>query len=111
MRRDGNYLRLDRCIHFTGIGDETCAVGIPYDTLPGPLPCIPLGVHQHCAKRELPTPEAVAASESQFLEAVNQAIEKLANGICPHCDAKMDGIRASDRCVYAEPCGHRLGMR
>ena len=34
--------------------------------------------------------------------------EKLRNGTCPHCDLKIERQRQVGRCVYAEPCGHRL---
>jgi hypothetical protein len=39
---------------------------------------------------------------------LNAAFDKLANGICPHCDTTIEHERQVGRCVYGEPCGCRL---
>ena len=74
----------DKCIHYTGTVNETCAAGVKYDdvidmtTTPRSLPCIdrynPGKVT--CDKRQIPTAEEVAADEADMrlrMEGVNKA--------------------------------------
>lgn len=63
----------DKCVHYTGTVNPTCAAGVKYDdvidktTKPHSLPCIgrynPGGAT--CEKCQLPTPEEVAADEAE----------------------------------------------
>ena len=39
---------------------------------------------------------------------IDQWFAYLQSGLCPHCKAKVVSQRQVGRCVYAEPCGHRL---
>lgn len=36
-------------------------------------------------------------------------LERLAKGLCPHCGDDPKEFVQVGRCVYAKPCGHRLG--
>lgn len=35
-------------------------------------------------------------------------LENIKNWICPECNEKINQHRQAGRCVYADPCGHRL---
>ncbi len=41
-------------------------------------------------------------------EVVTKYIADLAANICPHCQTPIAERKQVGRCVYADPCGHRL---
>lgn len=47
-------------------------------------------------------------TEEEINQAVKALLADLANGLCPHCHAKVEQETQVGRCVYAKPCGHRL---
>lgn len=109
----------DRCVFFTGIfQNPTCKAGVNYTSVrdasqPGMYrwPC-----HRSqdatttCLKAQYPTP-AEAEAEAQMFEAAGKKLmEDLAKGLCPTCQQKVVTQKQVGRCVYAEPCGHRLGQ-
>lgn len=44
----------------------------------------------------------------QLREAVKGFFQAMADNKCPHCGADVVNKRQVGRCVYADPCGHRL---
>lgn len=41
-------------------------------------------------------------------EAFKQYLRSIQNNVCPHCGSPITNKRQVRRCVYADPCGHRL---
>ena len=66
-------MRFGCCVHFTGIGNDTCQAGIAYrevkvDGSPGGWPCIAARNHPrvgHCDRYQEPTVEQMAAAVAQ----------------------------------------------
>lgn len=54
------------------------------------------------------TEEEIAQHERETAEVIKAFFENLANDICPHCKTPITNKRQVGRCVYADPCGHRL---
>jgi len=61
-----------------------------------------------CPKQRFNTPEEAAAQRAEADESIKEWLGKLANNICPECDTPVKKQRQVGRCVYADPCGHRL---
>ncbi len=104
-----------RCIHFTGLMQDTCKAGIRYRSvmgsdLPHSLPCLkeynPAGMT--CDRAEFMTDQQAQQYEVKVKAQVEDWIGKLKANICPHCNQPIQHKRQAGRCVYAEPCGHRL---
>lgn len=105
--------KADKCIHFTGIQHNTCAVGVKYDdvqdksTSPYSLPCLgscnPGGAT--CDKRELPTPEEVEASAAEIKKRF-ASISKARGAIVVACDGPwkkgMGGQSGTMTCPVCE---------
>lgn len=97
----------ETCRHFTGIQHKTCAAGVEYlplrDKPPGAgmacWPCLRLAgepaARTTCPQRVLMTDEALAKIEA---------------GRCHVCDAMVTSRERVGRCLYARPCGHRIGQ-
>jgi len=122
-------LRSNKCRHFTGRTNIRCDAGVDYSTVEIPsgidsppmyqtvIPCLPEWIQVSdevkakmtcaCSLVSFPTQEEVDADEARIELAIQWRFEKMADGICPECDASMRK-RQVGRCVYAEPCGHRL---
>ena len=112
------------CRHFTGVGrSETCAAGIRYDSVrdsthPGPYrwPCLGAdmrlgeGCTTTCVKHELLSKEEAEAEEAEIEAVVSAHLAKLAANICPACDTPYTDTKQIGPCLYAIPCGHRLGQ-
>lgn len=82
------FLRHGTCVHFCGIQHATCAAGVAMDS-----------VRDDNNKSE----RAVQALMQRFRD-------RSARGECTDCGAKIAEVRQVGRCVYAEPCGHRVGQ-
>lgn len=65
-----------------------------------PDPCT---VYEFRRKR----PEVIAAEDAEIQRVLSDYLEKLRKGVCPHCGQPF-AQRQVGRCVYAQPCGHRL---
>jgi hypothetical protein len=108
--------RLQRCIHFTGIQHDRCAAGVDYMSVrdlsvrPARFPCTNSDAVTKCVRRELPTREQVHAEMAEENAAIEAFLTKLRDGICPHCGKKPDDFEQVGHCVYARPCGHRIGQ-
>lgn len=112
-----------RCVHFNGVMHRTCRAGVVYDELSGrddnghrvnALPCLkgpaafPGKEVATCPQLRWPTPEEVRAEKEESDRHVKQFLDDLAANRCPHCHQPVTRKRQVGRCVYGEPCGHRL---
>jgi hypothetical protein len=62
-----------------------------------------------CDKYE-PTPrEDVERQWGPVFAAADALIDRMAEGKCGHCGAEIQERVQQGHCVYAQPCGHRLG--
>lgn len=103
------------CRHFTGIQHDACEAGIAYAPFLGKnhpdFPCITRDdgtLSGVCPAFAFLSEEEIEAEEREGNEAVEAFFKALADDICPHCGAKITHKRQVGRCVYADPCGHRL---
>lgn len=103
------------CVHFTGIQNEACKVGIAYTDVrdsnvsPYAWPCIQdSNAATTCDQCRYPTDDEADEHERNVSAKINEWLGKLESNICPDCNAAVERERQVGRCVYAEPCGHRL---
>ena len=111
--------RADTCFHFRGI-QNVCAAGIDLVTVrdasqPGPYrwPCLSLDGRKAtttCPSYREPTAEEIAADRAAWDARIAELDERLKRGECGECGVKTASVRQVGRCVYAEPCGHRIGQ-
>lgn len=114
MRRTG------KCVHFRGIQHATCEAGISMVSIrdasqPGPYrwPCLTLDGRKAtttCEQFREPTPEEIAADEAAWAARVEEVTARFKRGECSDCGVKVTAVRQAGKCVYAEPCGHRIGQ-
>lgn len=113
------YLR--KCRHFTGIpirddDSPTCKAGVEYASVrdtgvrPFRWPCTRPDSSVTCPHLSRFTKEEAEQKERETMAALNAALEKIGNGICHVCNAKVERERQVGSCIYAEPCGHRIGQ-
>jgi hypothetical protein len=109
----------EKCAHFSGI-QNICGAGIDPVSVrdsshAGPYrwPCITLNKRRAVTTcpsyRELTSAE-IEAEEAEFRTAFAKMNERTKRGECNACGVKTTAVRQDGRCVYAEPCGHRLGQ-
>jgi hypothetical protein len=111
------------CIHFSGIMQKTCEAGVSYDDPRfGPreqgrreLPCLketPTDPTRTdlCPLSEYLTEEQARAKADEVGHRLATTLARMAAGYCPECDQKVESKRQIGRCIYAAPCGHRLGQ-
>lgn len=107
-----------RCVHFTGVQHETCKAGVCYRDIPREknpkagiigIPCINPNLNT-CDKRQFPTDEEARAEAKEMDEAIEKFLGRLKDGLCPHCGKNVEKRVQVGPCVYAEPCGHRIGQ-
>jgi hypothetical protein len=113
--------RKETCIHFRGVQHKRCEAGIALVTVrdasgggPYRWPCLPPMVPgQTCATTcdsfRAPTAEEIAAEDAEREAAIAEWMDRRQCGNCPTCGEAMTERRVG-RCVYAEPCGHRIGQ-
>lgn len=109
-----------KCRHFTGLplidlNPPLCKAGIDYDTVrdetvrPYRWPCMSLDAATVCQKVDRYT-QAEAEQRGREVEArLLERAERRSNGLCPTCGESMRE-RQVGKCVYADPCGHRIGQ-
>jgi hypothetical protein len=61
-----------------------------------------------CSQQSFYTDEEAWQRIVDSTQRFNEMFAKIANDICPTCDKPYTRQRQVGRCVYAEPCGHRL---
>lgn len=117
----GELYYATQCRHFTGIHQDICKAGIRYDSVrdhqPGyrmaRWPCLTLDKSPAatiCEKRDYWTAEESRAMVASDDAAVAKFIADLDAGNCPHCGRPVEKQEQVGSCVYASPCGHRLGQ-
>lgn len=100
-----------RCRHFNGVHHKTCNIGIAYEDVKGPkyaLPCISDPNAPTCESRSLLTRAEAEAEEAESAAIVKAYLDDLASDRCPICHQPITKRQQVGRCVYGEPCGHRL---
>jgi hypothetical protein len=104
----------NRCRHFTGVGLGTCAAGVSYQSVkdttvrPYRFPCSSPDSATRCAFAHYYTADELAAQEQEMDEAARRMADDLKHGRCPECHQPVERRVQVGRCVYGEPCGHRL---
>jgi len=63
-----------------------------------------------CASYREPTDAEIEESERAVQALMQRFRDRSARGECTDCGAKIAEVRQVGRCVYAEPCGHRVGQ-
>jgi hypothetical protein len=121
MNDDDDEIVLDRCVHFNGLHHDRCKAGVhilSVRDISGPRPyrwpCITFvgkpACVTTCASFRAETQEERDAARAKARVAVEQHLRKLADRQCPTCNTPIGELRQEGRCVYAEPCGHRIGQ-
>lgn len=113
----------DWCIHYRGLQYDTCEASVDYDSVAAPspvpldnprfgidnrLPCFKRSGVNTCPSQRFRTEEEAKAKDAEIEASIRSWVNKLANDICPHCDTPIQREVQVGRCVYAEPCNHRL---
>jgi hypothetical protein len=108
-----------RCVHFNGIQHDACRLDVKYvavrDTSDRPYawPCLTNDRREAtttCASRRMPTPEETAAHVAKT-EAWLAALEaKERRGECVDCGNPIEHAVQIGACMYARPCGCRIGQ-
>ena len=104
------------CRHYSGLMNDACDAGVNYDDVRGNetgLAAYPCFKDSNCAER---CASALFLSEQEVAEEVTRInshaarfLTEMAEGrFCPHCHAPITRRVQVGRCVYAEPCQHRL---
>jgi hypothetical protein len=106
----------NKCRHFNGLLHDTCKVGVAYSSVrdssstgPYRFPCLKdNNCSERCTSVSYLTPEEIAEEESEIRQAVTAFFDDMNAGLCPECHQKVERQVQVGRCVYSEPCGHRL---
>lgn len=115
----------DWCVHYGGFGrpfgipieQHACEAGIRYwdvkvevegaSTNLDRLPCFKRN-GLPCTAQRFRTPEEVAQKNADAQASIKRYFDDIAEDKCPHCHQPLTSKRQIGRCVYGEPCGHRL---
>jgi hypothetical protein len=113
-------LRTGYCRYFTGIAAGVCEQAMPYRQFAGyAYPCIPkqptdTRVQATCPLHSLPSAEEVEVEEQRLDQALREYLGTFAarqhRGECGHCGTPMEAKVQVGRCIYAQPCGCRVGQ-
>jgi len=105
------------CIHFTGLMNDTCKAGVEYKSVklehraPDGLhayPCFRDHDTHNCPLQQFMSVEEAEAVAAEQEKHIRQYFEDIAQDVCPICHKAFERKKQVGRCVYAEPCGHRL---
>lgn len=102
-----------RCVHFNGVMSGTCEAGVDYGSFGARLPYrkeLPCwdGAITRCPQAQFRTYAEQEVIEREIEAAALAFVASLAEGRCPVCGVIVEQQRQVGRCVYAEPCNHRL---
>lgn len=105
------------CRHYTGaLSNTSCEAGVEYDAVrdttqkPFHLPCTDPAVRDRCVSFEAYTDDEIAKHN----RAITGWMQHLADfgekkrSDCPQCKQEVTQLVQVGRCVYCNPCGHRL---
>jgi hypothetical protein len=107
------------CVHFNGMMNQTCRLGIAYDTVRGQergqFPCLKQTYTDPtrtdlCSSAEYLTVDQAKVKADEKMARIRAKLERMVEGYCIQCDQKIERQVKVGRCLYAEPCGHRLGQ-
>ncbi len=125
-------LKTTKCKYFNGLINKKCEFGIEYKDvavesgIPNmpPIyqhvyPCVAFGlpvepevmaqVEQKCAPCVYPSKEEEEADRKRVEERIAEWSHKIASNVCPTHNIPITKKQVG-RCIYAEPCGCRLGQ-
>lgn len=103
------------CRHFRGIQHKTCAAGLLYEGAKDPtarplkLICLDRDANAKCDRLSLPTREEAEAEVDDRERKVAEFFGRLAVGVC-QCGVRGEDWEQVGHCIYAKPCGHRVGQ-
>jgi hypothetical protein len=104
------------CVQFNGIQHKTCEAGIRYDTVrdvsqrPYRWPCFTdESAATSCLGRRMPTPEETELHVASVEAWLAELRDKQRRGECVHCGATIERAEQVEKCLYAVPCGCRIG--
>ncbi len=111
-------MRAGTCLHFNGVQNLRCRADIPYESVRDDkrrLPCLTLSTAMQpsdtkCASYLEPTIEQIAAFNAELDARMDEIRARGERNECSECGAKIVEARQVGRCVYAEPCNHRIGQ-
>jgi len=106
----------NECRYFNGIGSEFCEAGVRISDVisfshrrPSMHPCFKENnISFFCTKCSFYTEEEVQQEVRKINALFDRTVQDIQNDICPTCRLKIALKRQVGRCVYADPCGHRL---
>ena len=96
------------CRHFTGALNPPCKAGHVYVDMGRPIPCICTDRQGQCPDYAEWTDAELDEQDRQAAETFTRYINDLDANICPFCKTAIQRRKQVGRCVYAEPCNHRL---
>lgn len=107
------------CIHFRGIQHDACCAGVQLvsvrDTSVRPYrwPCSAFDGERAstmCSKYTEPTAAQIAEGRAEVEAIIAEMHARTLRGECILCAAKVTEVHQIGSCVYASPCGHRIGQ-
>jgi hypothetical protein len=113
------HREMHTCKHFPqgGVMRDQCKAGVVLRSVrsvtPGTMatwPCLDENAPIKCPKIELPTREEATATVEQWNAAITRVLTDLKESRCPECHVQPDRYEQRGACVYALPCGHRIGQ-
>ena len=105
------------CVNFTGLMNDQCRAGVEYKSVKVPqggpdglhgYPCFLDHDIHNCALQAFMTVEEAEAKAAEQEARIRQYFEEIATDVCPVCHKPFERKQQVGRCVYAEPCGHRM---
>lgn len=112
---------MQTCCHFTGLHHDVCAAGVAYQSVRdhrkgyrmARWPCLTIdgnAAQTICGKKKCPTREEAERLVDRHAAAIATMLANLEAGICNTCGAEIESETQVGLCVYAKPCGHRIGQ-
>lgn len=111
-------LKNDWCRHYSGMMNKACDVGVEYDSIkdtsviPYRWHCIHADTAITCPLREEYTAEEITEQKREAAEFLTGLVAFWDDegDECPQCGEKVESAEQIGRCVYARPCGCRVGQ-